>query len=255
MSSERRKPYPFDLLDAKWQAHSDEHRISDDIVCEYGADALRCYRMFIGSPEQTGPWSMAGVEGISRFLARIWRLVMEENQAGEWVLSAAVKDVPPAKSQTRVLHATIKKVGEDIQSRAFNTAISQLMIFVNAFTNTELRPVSAMRVLLVLLGPFAPHLAEELWAQLAGASAGFAGRAADQAWPEYDPRLLIDDEVEIVLQVNGRVRDRLIVPRDATPAQVEAAALASPRLRELTAGKEIKKFVVVPGKLVNVVAP
>jgi leucyl-tRNA synthetase len=227
----------------------------DDVIKEYGADAFRLYEMFMGPLEQTKPWSMTGVEGVSRFLARVWRLVMEENQAGEWTLSKGVREAPLEKSQTRVVHATIKKVGEDIEALALNTGISQMMIFVNAFTNAEVRPVSALRTLLVLLSPFAPHLAEELWERLGGAFAGCEGLAADQAWPEYDPALLIDDEVEIVLQVNGRVRDRLVMARDARREQIEAAALAHPRLAEWTGGREIKKVIVVPGKLVNVVAP
>jgi leucyl-tRNA synthetase len=227
----------------------------DDVISEYGADAFRLYEMFMGPLEQMKPWSMTGVEGVSRFLARVWRLVMEENQAGEWVLSAALKEARLQKSQARVVHATIKKVGEDIEDLAFNTAISQMMIFVNAFTNVEVRPVEAVRTLLVLLSPFAPHLAEELWARLGERFAGFEGLAADQAWPEYDPELLIDDEVEIVMQVNGKVRDRLVMSRDAMPGEIEAAALAHPRLAEWTGGKTIKKVVVVAGKLVNVVAP
>jgi leucyl-tRNA synthetase len=221
----------------------------DDVIADYGADAFRLYEMFMGPLEQTKPWSMTGVEGVSRFLARVWRLVMEENQAGEWVLSRAIKEAPLEKSQGRVVHATIKKVGEDIEALAFNTAISQMMIFVNAFTNVEVRPLGALRTLLVLLSPFAPHLAEELWERLGG-----QGLAADQPWPEYDPLLLIDDEVEIVMQVNGKLRDRLVMPRDATKEQIEAAALAHPKLADWTGGKEIKKVVVVPGKLVNVVS-
>jgi leucyl-tRNA synthetase len=225
----------------------------DEVIGEYGADAFRLYEMFMGPLEQMKPWSMTGVEGVSRFLARVWRLVMEENQAGEWVLSELMKDAPLEKSQGRVVHATIKKVGEDIEAIAFNTAISQMMIFVNAFTNVETRPVTALRTLLVLLSPFAPHLTEELWARLGEKFAGFDGLASDQAWPEYDPQLLIDDEVEIPLQVNGKVRDRVMAPRDATREQLEAIALANPKVIEHTAGKEIKKVVVVPGKLVNVV--
>jgi leucyl-tRNA synthetase len=227
----------------------------DDVIAECGADAFRCYEMFMGPLEQTKPWSMTGVEGVSRFLARVWRLAMEENQAGEWTLSGLLKDAPLEKAHSRVVHATIKKVGDDIEALAFNTAISQMMIFVNAFTNATVRPVSALRTLLVLLSPFAPHLAEELWERLGGAFPGFDGLAADQPWPEYDPQLLIEDEVEIIVQVNGRLRDRLVMPRDATREQIEAAALASPRVREFVAGKEIKKIVVVPGKLVNIVAP
>ena len=222
----------------------------DDVISEYGADAFRCYEMFMGPLEQMKPWSMTGVEGVSRFLARVWRLVMAENQAGEWVLSTVLKDIPLEKAQARVLHATIKKVGEDIEALAFNTAISQMMIFVNAFTHAEFRPVTALRTLLILLSPFAPHLAEELWERL-----GFAGLCADQAWPAYDPQFLIDDEIEIVLQVNGKVRDHLVVNREATREQIEAAALASPKVSELIAGKQVKKVVVVPGKLVNIVAP
>ncbi len=225
----------------------------DDVIAEYGADALRCYEMFMGPIEQMKPWSMAGVEGIARFLARVWRLVMEENQAGEWTLSPQLQDVPIEKAQARVVHATIKKVTEDIEALAFNTAISKMMIFVNAFTNAEVRPVGALRALLILLSPFAPHLSEELWARLGGAFSGFEGLAADQRWPEYDPQLLIEDEIEFVLQINGKVRDRLVMPRDATREQIEAAALAHPRIAELTAGKEVKKAIVVPGKLVNIV--
>ena len=137
-----------------------------DVIEDYGADAFRCYEMFMGPLEQMKPWSMTGVEGVSRFLARVWRLVMEENQAGEWLLSGSVAEVEPSRAQLRVMHATIKKVTEDIEALSFNTAISQMMIFVNAFTNTETVPVAALRTLLVLLNPFAPHLASELWESL-----------------------------------------------------------------------------------------
>jgi leucyl-tRNA synthetase len=225
----------------------------DEVVADFGADSLRLYEMFMGPIEQMKPWSMSGVEGVLRFLARVWRLVMEENQAGEWVLSSALKDAAPDKPQNRVIHATIKKVGDDIEAIAFNTAISQMMIFVNAFTNAEVRPVSALRTLLVLLSPFAPHLAEELWARMGATFPGFNGLASDQTWPQYDPQLLIDDEVEIVVQVNGKVRDHLVIAREASREQIEAAAIALPKIQEAIAGKEIKKVVVVPGKLVNIV--
>ena len=134
----------------------------DDVLAEYGADAFRLYEMFMGPLEQMKPWSMTGVEGVSRFLARVWRLMMEENQAGQWVLSDAVQDVEPTRAQLKVIHATIKKVGEDIEALSFNTAIAQMMIFVNAFTTADARPVSALRTLLVLLNPFAPHLTSAL---------------------------------------------------------------------------------------------
>ena len=127
-----------------------------DVIEEYGADAFRCYEMFMGPLEQMKPWSMKGVEGVSRFLARVWRLMMEEDQAGAWVLSSAVEDVAPEKRQLKVIHATIKKVSEDIETLSFNTAISQMMVFVNEFTNAETKPLSALRTLLVLLNPFRP---------------------------------------------------------------------------------------------------
>ncbi len=220
----------------------------DEIIGEFGADAFRCYEMFMGPLEQMKPWSTSGVEGVSRFLARVWRLVMEENQSGEWVRSAALMDVPLDKPQLKVLHATIKKVTEDIESLSFNTAISQMMIFVNAFTGAAQRPVSAIRTLLQLLNPLAPHITEELW-QLTEST----GTVADQSWPAFDPAALIEDELELVVQINGKVRDKLTVSRDASSHDIEAAALASPRAQEWTSGKTIRKVIVVPGKLVNIV--
>ncbi len=223
----------------------------DDVIDQYGADAFRCYEMFMGPLEQMKPWSMAGVEGVSRFLARVWRLVMEENQSGEWVRSGVVQDVAPNKAQLKVIHATIKKVGEDIESLSFNTAISQMMIFVNAFIPAQPRPRAAVRILLQLLNPFAPHLTEELWQQIH--PAGEAGRLAEEPWPEWDPACLIEDEIELPVQVNGKLRDKLVVSKDATAAEVEALALASPKVGEHAAGKTVRKVIVVPGKLVNIV--
>jgi leucyl-tRNA synthetase len=225
----------------------------DDVIEQYGADAFRCYEMFMGPLEQMKPWSMKGVEGVSRFLARVWRLMMEENQAGEWVLSQSVQDAAPDKAQTKVVHATIKKVTGDIEALSFNTAISQMMIFVNAFTNAEAKPVSAMRTLLVLLNPFAPHLTAELWTILGTRFATDAADITAVPWPDFDERLLVEDECEIVLQVNGKVRDRIRVSITADTAELEAAALANPRVQEAVAGKVIRKVVVVRGKIVNVV--
>jgi len=226
----------------------------DDVIAEYGADSLRLYEMFMGPLEQSKPWSMTGVEGVSRFLARVWRLVMVENQAGEWEMGPLSAEAALDKTQQRVVHATIKKVGEDIEALSFNTAIAQMMVYVNTFTGVSPRPVAALRTLLILLNPFAPHLTEELWARLATKFAGFEGLAADQPWPAYDPALLVEDEIEIPIQVNGKLRDRIVVSKDADKAALEAAALASPKVQEFTGGKEIKKVVVVLGKLVNIVA-
>jgi leucyl-tRNA synthetase len=244
----------------------------DDVIAQYGADAFRLYEMFMGPLEQMKPWSMTGVEGVSRFLARVWRLVMEEQQDGSWALSPAVQDVEPDKAQLKVIHATIKKVGDDIETLSFNTAISAMMIFVNAFTNANPRPRAAIRILLQLLNPFAPHLTEELWDSLSSDTEtqrnGDAENSpcpkvtvsprfsllAGQPWPAFDESHLIEDEIQIVLQVNGKVRDKMTVKKDASNAEIEAAALANQRIVEFLGGKPVRKVVVVPGKLVNVVA-
>ena len=225
-----------------------------DVIAEYGADAFRCYEMFMGPLQQMKPWSMKGVEGLWRFLARVWRLLMDENQAGEWQLSPRVQDVAPEKSQRKILHATIKKVTEDIESLSFNTAISQMMVFVNAFINAPSVPVSAIRTFLVLLSPFAPHIASELWEKTREKFAVTPADLTDQSWPEHDEGLLVEDEVEIIVQVNGKVRDRFRAPLGANEEELKATALGLPKMRELLAGKQIAKVVVVPNKLVNIVA-
>jgi leucyl-tRNA synthetase len=242
----------------------------DDVIKEYGADALRLYEMFMGPLEATKPWSMSGVEGVFRFLARVWRLVMEENQAGEWQRSAAVQDVPMEKALAKVVHATIKKVGEDIEDLSFNTAISQMMICTNALISATPRPVGAIRLLLQVLNPFAPHLTEELNAVLSAQCSVLSKSTdtgitehcapstehsllADAAWPAYDPALLIEDEIELPVQVNGKLRDKIVVKKDATQADIEAIAKSAPKIAEAIAGKTIKKLIVVPGRLVNIV--
>ncbi len=220
----------------------------DAVIEDYGADSLRLYEMFMGPLEQMKPWSMKGVEGVHRFLARVWRLAMEENQEGEWVVSSALADVPMTPAQARVAHATIKKVTEDIRALAFNTAISQMMVFTNEFVNAAPRPLESLKILLPLLSPFAPHLAEELWQRL-----GFEGAASCQPWPVHDEALLVDNEVELAVQVNGKVRDRLVVARDASKEAIEGAARSSAKVLEAVGSGAIVKVIVVPGKLVNVV--
>jgi len=229
----------------------------DDVIDQYGADAFRCYEMFMGPLEQMKPWSMRGVEGVARFLARVWRLLMTENQAGAWELSGKVKNVEPDKAQQKMLHATIKKVTQDIESFSFNTAISQMMIFVNAFTNIEMIPLSAMRTFLILLNPFAPHIASELSERLNAKFADMRGDITEHAWPSYDEQLLVEDEVEIVIQVNGKVRDRMKMPVDASREDVEQAALARPKVQSVVgdALTPYLKVIVVPNKVANVVIP
>ncbi len=221
----------------------------DSVISEYGADSLRLYEMFMGPLEQMKPWSMKGVEGVYRFLARVWRLAMQENQEGEWILSTDLAEIPLTSQQLRVAHATIKKVTSDMHLLAFNTAISQMMVFTNEFVNAKPRPLEALRILLPLLSPFAPHLAEELWSRL-----GFTGLASKQPWPIHDESLLVENEVELAVQVNGKVRERLVISKEATKEEIEKAALNSPKIQEATTGQTIVKVVVVPGKLVNIVA-
>ena len=225
-----------------------------DVIAIYGADAFRCYEMFMGPLEQMKPWSMKGVEGVSRFLARVWRLIMVENQAGEWIPSGDLQDIDSEKAQLKVLHATIKKVTGDIETLSFNTAISQMMILVNALTNSPVKSVAAFRTLLLLLNPFAPHLTSELWQTLSEKFPGPMGQITTQRWPSYDEKYLIEDEVDIVLQVNGKVRDRIRVLLNATDAELESAARANPKVQNAVADKTIRKVVIVPNKLVNIVA-
>ena len=225
----------------------------DDVIDQHGADAFRCYEMFMGPLEQMKPWSTRGVEGVARFLARVWRLLMTENQAGEWELSKRIKAIDATKQQQKLLHATIKKVTEDIESFSFNTAISQMMIFVNAFTNVEAIPLSAMRTFLTLLNPFAPHISSELWERLSAEFGDPREDVTQQSWPSYDERLLIEDEVEIVIQINGKLRDRVKMPIVATEEELKAVALSNPKIQDRIAGKAVRKVIVVPKKLVNIV--
>jgi leucyl-tRNA synthetase len=237
----------------------------DDILSEYGADAFRLYEMFMGPLEMVKPWNTKGVEGVYRFLGRVWRLFVDEKSETEFEqnqaagasdektldqihLSPAVQDIAPTPAQLKTLHTCIKKVTEDLDRLGFNTAISALMIFVNDAITWETKPKSVLRDFLILLQPFAPHLAEELNAKLGGAST-----LAYEPWPKFDPALLVEDTVEIPVQVNGKLRDRIVVAADTTPSQIEAAALASEKVKAFMEGKPPKKIIVVPKKLVNIV--
>jgi leucyl-tRNA synthetase len=219
----------------------------DHVVKEYGADALRMYEMFMGPLEATKPWSMAGVEGIYRFLGRVWRLMVDE-RAETTTLSAAVRDVAPTPEQLRVLHKTIKVVTDDLEKLSFNTAISRLMEFVNEFTSQEVRPVAVMESFVLLLSPLAPHIAEELWALL-----GHPTSLAYEPWPTYDPARLVESTLEIPVQVNGKVRGKVTVPVGADQAAVEAAARLNETIAANLAGKTVVKVVYVGGKLLNIV--
>ncbi len=241
----------------------------DQIIEGYGADAMRLFEMFMGPIEQTKPWSMTGVEGVYRFLGRVWRLFTDEasvevfeqkltllagNTAAseksmqEIRLHSLITHDVPTTAQLTTLHKTIKKVTEDLDAMAFNTAISALMVFVNEAMTWPNRPESVLKTFLLLLSPFAPHLAEELWAKMGGTDT-----LSYEPWPVYDPQHLIENEVEIVIQVNGKLRDKIRVPKTIAEEQLKAQALESPKVKEFISGKSIRKIIVVPGKLVNVV--
>jgi leucyl-tRNA synthetase len=226
----------------------------DDVVSEYGADALRLYEMFMGPLEQVKPWQMKGVEGVSRFLARVWRVAFDEKD-GELSISAKIQDVACAdKELLRVVHETIKKVGEDIEKLSFNTAISQMMICTNAFTQAAVVPLNEFIQFLTVLDPFAPHLAEEIHAQVAAVSYRQAPMLSETPWPDYDPEALVRNEIELVVQVNGKLRDRLMVSKDIDEEGAKAAAFASSKVNEHLEGKTIRKIVFIPGKIFNIVA-
>ncbi len=219
----------------------------DDVVAKYGADSLRLYEMFMGPLEAVKPWSMNGVEGVYRFLARAWRMMVDD-AAEEIRLDARVKDIPLKKDQAKLVARTVAAVTDDLERMSVNTAISKLMEFTNAFTGSEVRPKSAMETFTLLLAPMAPHAAEELWQIL-----GHAETLAYEPWPTFDPALLKDDEIEVPVQVNGKLRGRIVVPADADKAALEAAARSDEKIAVLLEGKSVKKVVVVPGKLVNFV--
>jgi leucyl-tRNA synthetase len=221
----------------------------DDVVSEYGADALRLYEMFMGPLEQVKPWQMKGVEGVSRFLARVWRVALEETDE-QWNVSAKIQDVPCTdKELLRVVHETLKKVGEDIEKLSFNTAISQMMICTNAFTQAEVVPMKEFVQFLTVLNPFAPHLSEEIHSRLGGST-----MLSETSWPTYDEAALVRDQIELVVQVNGKLRDRLMVSKDIDEEAAKAAAFASSKVMEHLEGKTIRKIVFIPGKIFNIVA-
>ena len=217
----------------------------DQVVKEYGADSLRLYEMFMGPLEATKPWSMAGVSGVRNFLDRVWRL-MVDYQAEHIELLPAVQDVAPTAEQNQLLHRTIAAVTHDIETMSFNTAIARMMEFVNFFTKADVRPKSALSDFVLLLAPFAPHLAEELWHLL-----GNPQSLAYHAWPTVDEAATKSAEVEIPIQVNGKLRGRIIVPADCSKEELEKLALADSRTQELLEGKQIVKTIIVPGRLVN----
>jgi leucyl-tRNA synthetase len=220
----------------------------DEVVEQYGADSLRLYEMFMGPLEATKPWNMRGVEGVYRFLSRVWRLYIDD-RAEEVRLNDAVRDGPADRETLRQLHRTIRRVTEDLDHLRFNTAISAMMELTNHLTPLAARPRGVLETFVLLLAPFAPHLAEELWHAL-----GHGGSLAYEPWPGYDPALCTEDEVEVPVQVNGKLKLRLKVPAGLEAAALEREVLGRDEVRALLEGKAVRKVIVPPrGGLVNIV--
>jgi len=218
----------------------------DDVISRYGADSMRLYEMFMGPLEATKPWNMRGVEGVHRFLGKTWRAIIDEQTGG---LDPAVQDVEADEETLRLLHQTIKKVTDDIEGFGFNTAISQMMIFVNHLGRLAVRPRGVVESFVLLLSPFAPHIAEELWQRL-----GHDQSLAYEPWPAYDEALAREKSVELAVQVCGKIKDRITVPADASEETVRQTALAREKVQAAIAGKPIKKVIVIKSRLVNIVA-
>ena len=214
----------------------------DEMIDRFGADAVRLYEMFMGPLEAMKPWSTRGVEGVTRFLERVWRMIVNE----EGRLSAAVVSSVAALEHQRILHQTIKKVTEDIEHLRFNTAISQMMVFTNEMTKLEQRPRSLIEPFVLVLSPFAPHLAEELWALL-----GHRPSVSQQPWPAFDPALTVSDRLTIPIQINGKLRGKIEVGPDVGRQEIEA--FARQEAAEWLQGKELKKIIYVEKKLINFV--
>ena len=219
----------------------------DEVVSAFGADSLRLYEMFMGPLEATKPWSMRGVEGVFRFLGRVWRLFVDE-RAESVALSPAVNSDPADKETLRLLHKTIQKVTDDLDGMRFNTAISAMMEYTNHLTPMATKSRDALEPFVLLLAPYAPHLAEEMWSLL-----GHNTTLAYAPWPIADKTLLVADTIEIPVQIAGKVRARISVPPGLSHDALQAAALADPKIQAQLAGKTIKKAIIVLDKMVNLV--
>ena len=217
----------------------------DKVVAEYGADSMRLYEMFMGPLEAVKPWSVQGLEGVYRFLQRAWRLIVDEDTGN---LAAVIKDANADEATTRLLHQTIKKVSGDVETFGFNTAISSMMILVNHLVKQSVVPKSVVEQLVLILSPFAPHIAEELWQKL-----GHNKSLAYENWPKFDPELVKEAEVELAIQVNGKIKDKIVVSAQADDEQIKQKALASEKVIAALAGKQPKKVIVIKSRLVNIV--
>ncbi len=217
----------------------------DKVIIDYGADSMRLYEMFMGPLEAAKPWSMQGVEGVHRFLQKAWKMTVDE-ETGK--LDSAVQQTQADEETTRLLHQTIKKVGDDIEGFRFNTAISAMMIFINHLSKQPVRPIAVVEKFAQILAPFAPHIAEDIWEKL-----GHNKTLAYESWPEYDSRLVKEKEIELAVQVLGKIKDRIVVAADTDEEQIKEKALASEKVIAAMNGRQPKKIIVIKSRLVNIV--
>lgn len=214
----------------------------DDIIERYGADTLRLYEMFLGPVEQSKPWDTHGIDGVYRFLKKLWGLYMRGDEN-------LVDDSKPTPENLKTLHKLIKKVTSDIENFSFNTSVAAFMIAVNELAQQKCRSREVLAQLLILLAPFAPHIAEELW----HVSIGNEGTVCDAKWPEYNEEYLKESTVTMAVSFNGKARYNITVAADASRDDIEKAALADAGAAKWLDGKTIRKVIVVPGKIINIV--
>jgi len=219
----------------------------DSVVEEYGADSLRLYEMFLGPLEASKPWSTKGISGVHNFLNRAWRLIVDEHTSE--TLSTISDEYILTEEQEYVLHTTIKKVGEDIEKLSFNTAIAQMMIFVNEFTAVKERNKSALEKFVLCLAPFAPHIAEELWTKL-----GHMNSLVGYSFPQFDEAKTQKQTIEFVVQVSSKIRGKILAAPDTPQEVIEELAKADEKVANHLDGKTIKKVIFVPNKLINFIA-
>jgi leucyl-tRNA synthetase len=214
----------------------------DDLIEKYGADTLRLYEMFLGPLEQSKPWDTNGIEGVFRFMRKLWRLFHDENN------NFRVNDSAPSSAELKVIHGTIKKIKDDIERFSFNTGVSSFMICVNELHELKCYKREVLELLVRIISPFAPHIAEELWHLL-----GRRGSVTQASFPDYNKEYLIESTFEYPVSFNGKMRFKMEFPLDMPTQEIEKAALSSELSQRWIEGRRVQKVVVVPGKIINIV--
>ena len=214
----------------------------DDLVNKFGADTFRMYEMFLGPVDQSKPWDTKGIEGVHRFLKKLWRLFFDEQKGRVW------NEEKATDAELKVLHRTIKKIEDDTERYSFNTAVSSFMICVNELADLKCNKREILEQLLILLTPYAPHISEELWAVL-----GNGNSILDSSYPQFEAKYVIESSKEYPVSINGKVRTNINIALDATPEQVQEIALSNELIQKWIADKPVKKFIFVKGKMINVV--